>query len=180
MIRLFEVNDKVAIPGPACYVIEWLKVFMEEEEYQEDKEYLKIYAFLFYMSCFDTRENVFLTRPELTREQDIYDYLGCSFSLEDENIIFALKQCKKMYSTSISRTYESISGLIDKIEHSISKANVVLSGKDANIKNLMQIMKEFKEMKESFEEAYKDLEEESNDRARGNVELSYDQRGIIK
>jgi hypothetical protein len=47
MIRLFDIQNNKVVPTEHCYTLKFLKDIMDE--FPED--YLKIYAYLFYMAC---------------------------------------------------------------------------------------------------------------------------------
>jgi len=47
--KLFDIENDKLVPTEHCYTIKWLKDIMDE--YSENEEYLKVYSYLFYMTC---------------------------------------------------------------------------------------------------------------------------------
>ncbi|MCA9750385.1 MAG: hypothetical protein KC414_14845, partial [Romboutsia sp.] len=103
LIKLFDIQDNKVVPSEHCHTISWLKNIMEE--YKEDEEYLKIFAFIHYMVHPSPDVNPFHNLPDSIREQRIYDSLDAEFSLEDEMIINAVKNAKELFETPTMRMY---------------------------------------------------------------------------
>jgi hypothetical protein len=179
MIRLFDIQKKKVIPSEHCYTIKWLSIFMDEKEYSDEKEHLKIYPFLFYMNCPYQELNPYAEMKDADREVKIYNDLDCDFSLEDPNIIHAMERCKDMYSTPVTRMYSTIQKAIDKISTSIDTANITLGGKDANITAILKTIKDFNALRKEYKDAYQDVEEEARGRTKANKKLGYDQEGMV-
>ena len=97
--RLFDIQNGKVIPTEHCYTLKSLKDIMEN--YPE--EHLKIYQYLFYMTCPNPDMNPFFHTPEHEKEDVIMKELGAEFSTEDDDVWAALKFCQKMYQTPTSR-----------------------------------------------------------------------------
>ena len=64
LTKLFDVQNGVVIPTEHCYTLKALKDVMDE--YPDD--YLKIYLYLFYMSCPNPDLNPFFFTPDIDKE----------------------------------------------------------------------------------------------------------------
>ena len=103
-IRLFDIQNDKVIPSEHCYILKSLKDIMDN--YPEN--HIKIYQYLFYMTCPNSDINPFFFVPELDKEELILKEIDADFSTEDEDIHLALKFCEKMYATPTSRAYKGI------------------------------------------------------------------------
>ena len=91
IIRLFDIeNDKVK-PTEHCYTLKFLKDIMEA--YPDNS--LKIYTYLFYMTCPNPDVNPYFHMSELDKEEYILQDTQADFSTEDELIQIA--EFKKSY-----------------------------------------------------------------------------------
>lgn len=170
--RLFDVQNSKVVPSEHCYTIQWLKDIMDN--YKKDKEYLKIYAYLFYMTYPNPDANPFFHIEERDKEDMIFEDIGAEFSTEDPLIRSALDKCKKMYETPTSRAYDGIAGMLDKLALYM-KVTTIEDGRDGNIAGIISAAKNFEQIRNSFKGAYKDLQEEQESRVRGGKGLGYDQ-----
>jgi uncharacterized protein YukE len=170
--RLFDVQNGKVVPSEHCYTISWLKDIMEE--YSKDKEYLKVYTYLFYMTFPNPDANPFFHIKESEKEEMILEDINAEFSTEDNTIQKALGRCKKIYETPTSRAYEGIAGMLDKLALYMRVTNIS-DGKDGNISQIRAVAKDFEQIRNSFKGAYKDLQEEQESRVRGGKGLGYDQ-----
>jgi len=172
MIKLFTVKDGVVSPTEHCYTLSVLKDIMEE--YQENEEYLKVYAFLFYMTCPSDEDNPFFNVRELDREEIIMEQLNPDFSTEDELIENGLKFCTELYSTPTKRAYDGIAAMLDRIADYM-KVTTITDGRDGNITAIVNASAKFEAIRSSFKGAYKDLKDEQGSSVRGGQKLAYDQ-----
>lgn len=170
IVKLFDVQNGVVIPTEHCYTLKSLKDIMDE--YPED--YLKIYQYLFYMTCPNPDINPFFNVPEIDKEDQILKEIEAEFSTEDESIFIALEFCRRMYETPTSRAYEGIKKALDKIAKYMSNVNIT-DGKDGNINQVRAMAKDFDGIRQSFKGAYKDLQDEQQSRVRGGQGLAYDE-----
>lgn len=170
--RLFDVENGRLVPTEHCYVIKWLKDIMEE--YEANAEYLKVYAYLFYMTYPSPDLNPYFHFKPDEKEEVILNDIEAEFSTEDPMIILALTNCKKMYETPTSRAYEGIAGMLEKLAK-FMKTQEITTGRDGNMTAIVMAAKNYEQIRNSFKGAYKDLQDEQQSRVRGGKGLSYDQ-----
>ena len=169
IIKLFEVQNNVVIPTEHCYTLKALKDIMEE--YPDD--YLKIYQYLFYMTCPNPDMNPFFYTPSIDKEALIMTQIDGEFSTEDDSIYVALQFCERMYETPTSRAYKGISSMLDRLGRYMETTSIT-DGRDGNINSIRALAKDFDSIRQSFKGAYKDLQEEQQSKVRGGQGLAYD------
>lgn len=168
-IGLFEVqHDKVIPDEVAERLLPWLRKVKEEFP----TNYLQVYGYLFYMSCWDSR-NLYINRTDDEREQAIIEDLHIDFSLDNTVIIVALEKCRKVYETPAVRAYKSIKNKIDDICQFLDD-NRVTSGKNGNAQDVKMFMKELPTFVEDYDKLGLRLKEEQS-KVRGNKQIAYDQ-----
>lgn len=170
MIRLFDVQNGKIIPTEHCYVLPFLKKIMDH--YPED--YLKVYAYLFYMSCPSADLNPYFNINEADKEELIYNDIEAEFSLEDEAIRHALHKCLEMNETPTSRAYNGIKIALDNMAEVMTTTKPTF-GRDGSATALLKIAKDFDSVRQSYKGIYKDLQDEQQTRTRGGAGLAYDQ-----
>jgi hypothetical protein len=170
MIKLFDINDGNVVPTEHCYTISFLKDIMDN--YPE--EYIKIYGYLFYLSC-RSSENPYFNRPQDELDMEILRDLKASFDPEDPLIITALKRTRQLYETPTIRAYNGISHMLEKLAVYMN-TQTITDGRDGNITAIINAAKNFQSIRQSFKGIAKDLEDEQSSRARGNQKLSYDEQ----
>jgi hypothetical protein len=169
-IKLFDIQNGKVIPTEHCYTLKTLKVLMDE--FPDD--YMKIYEYLFYMTCPNPDLNPFFHLVESDKEDIIMNEINGDFSLEEPLILVALDFCRKMYETPTSRAYEGIKIALDNIARYMRNTQIT-DGRDGNIGQIRAMAKDFDDIRQSFKGAYKDLQEEQKGRVRGGAGLAYDQ-----
>ena len=169
MIKLFELDNSVVKPTVHCQMIPWLRVIM----YKFPEQYLKIYAYIFYMAC-PSEENPYFNVNYDLREEVIISDLHINFSLEEDEIIKALEKVTKLYETPTVRAYKAMSIMLDNLSDYMTTTKIT-GGRDGNITALVQAAKNFDELRESFKGVAKDLAEEQERQVRGGQDLAYDQ-----
>jgi hypothetical protein len=167
--RIFDVQNGVIVPTEHCYTLKSLKDIMDNYPDQ----YLKIYLYLFYMTCPNPDLNPFFNVPHMDKEDLILTEIDCDFSVEDDDIIVALNACKRMYETPTSRAYEGMQKALDRISRYLATAQIT-DGKDGNIAQIRALAKDFDGIRQSFKGVYKDLQEEQQSKVRGGQGLAYD------
>ena len=170
MIRLFDIQNNQVVPTEHCYTLKFLKDIMDV--YPDD--HLKIYSYLFYMTCPNPDLNPFFHFPDGDKEEFILKELDVEFSTEDDLIIDAVKKCQKMYETETSRAYYGIKKALDNIARYMSTTQIT-DGRDGNIAQIGRIAKDFDAIRQSYKGVYKDLMEEQQSSVRGGQNLAYDQ-----
>ena len=169
IIKLFEVQNNVVVLTEHCYTLKALKDIMEE--YPD--EYLKIYQYLFYMTCPNPDMNPFFYTPDVDKEALIMTQIEGEFSTEDDNIYIALKFCERMYETPTSRAYKGIASMLDRLARYMETATIT-TGRDGNMNSLIAAASKYDQIRQSFKGAYKDLQEEQQSKVRGGQGLAYD------
>lgn len=170
LIRLFDIENDTVIPTEHCYTLKALKDIMEKFPDQ----YLKIYQYLFYMTCPSPDLNPFFHTPEIDKEPLIMQEIEGEFSTEDDDVWAALKFCQKMYETPTSRAYKGISAMLDRLGRYM-ETTPIEHGRDGNINSMVNAAAKFEQIRSSFKGAYKDLQEEQQSSVRGGYGLGYDQ-----
>ncbi len=170
LVRLFDIQNGKVVATEHCYSIKSLKDIMDE--YPE--EHLKIYTYLFYMTCPNPDLNPFFNVPEHEKEEIVCAEVDVDFSLEDDLVIKALATCRKLYETPTYRAYMGIKTMLDRLARYM-ESTPIEHGRDGNITALVNAAAKFQQIRESFKGAYKDLAEEQQSQVRGNIGLAYDQ-----
>ena len=171
MIKLFDVANGGLVPTIHTESMETLQVIKKKYP----KEYIKIYQFLFYMSCKNPDENPYFDVPEIEKEEVIMKQLAATFNTDDEEIREGVKFVGKLYETPLSRAYDASKIFLDKLSEIIKDTNISL-GKDGNATELFAMVSKFDNVRSSFKGAFRDLQEEQKGSGRGNVPVAYDQR----
>jgi hypothetical protein len=169
LIKLFDVQNRTVIPTEHCYTLKALKDVMND--YPED--HLKIYQYLFYMTCPNPDMNPFFHTPEIEKESLIMREIEGEFSTEDDTVHTALIFCQRMYETPTSRAYKGISSMLDRLGKYM-EITTITDGRDGNINSIVAAAKNFDQIRASFKGVYKDLQEEQSSKVRGGQGLAYD------
>lgn len=170
MVRLFDMQNGKVIPSEHCYTLKFLKDIMDE--FPED--HLKIYTYLFYMTCPNPDMNPFFDVPEQDKEEMILKEIDAEFSTDEDSIHYALEQCKKMYETPTYRAYQGIKIALDNMAKFMATEQVT-SGRDGSATAILRIAERFDQVRQSFKGVYRDLMEEQQSSVRGGQNLAYDQ-----
>jgi hypothetical protein len=170
IVKLFDIQNGKVIPTEHCYTLKALKVVMDN--YPDN--YIKIYQYLFYMTCPNPDLNPFFYTPDLDKESLILEQIEADFSTEDEDIYIALQFCQRMFETPTSRAYKGIASMLDRLGRYM-ETTPITHGRDGNITALVNAAKNYEAIRASFKGAYKDLQEEQSSRVRGGIGMAYDQ-----
>jgi hypothetical protein len=170
MIRLFDISNGKVIPSEHCYTLKFLKDIMDT--YPED--HLKIYTYLFYMTCPNPDMNPFFDVPETDKEHIVLNEIDAEFSIEDDLIINALKRCEQLYQTPTYRAYQGIKIFLDNMAKSMATESLTF-GRDGSSPALLRMAEKYDGVRQSFKGVYRDLMEEQQSSVRGGQNLAYDQ-----
>jgi hypothetical protein len=170
MIRLFDVSNGKVIPSEHCYTLKFLKDIMDE--YPDD--HLKIYSYLFYMTCPNPDMNPFFDIPETDKEEIILKEIDAEFSVEDDLVIVGLKMCERLYQTPTYRAYLGIKIFLDNMAKSMATEQLTF-GRDGSSPALLRMAEKYDAVRQSFKGVYRDLMEEQQSSVRGGQNLAYDQ-----
>ena len=171
MVRLFDISNGKVVPSEHCYVLKFLKDIMEE--YPED--HLKIYAYLFYMTCPNPDLNPFFDVPESDKEELVLKEVDATFSTDDDLIVKGIAECKILYETPTYRAYTGIKEFLDKMGDSL-KSESITYGRNGNAEALLRMAERFDNVRQSYKGVFRDLLEEQKSTVRGGQNLAYDQR----
>ena len=170
MIRLFDVQGGKAVPSEHCYTLKFLKDIMDAHP----DDHVKIYTYLFYMTCPNPDLNPFFHFPESEKEEVILEEIDAEFSTEDDVIVNGLSRCKKMYETETSRAYYGIKTALDNLGKVLATETPTF-GRDGSAVGILRIAERFDAVRQSYKGVYKDLMDEQQSSVRGGQNLAYDQ-----
>jgi hypothetical protein len=170
MVRIFDIQNGAVVPTEHCYTMKSLKTIMDE--YPDN--YIKIYQYVFYMTCMNPDLNPFFDVPDIDREELILQEIDADFSTEDAYIMHALDVVKKLYETPTSRAYRGIKTMLDRLADYMENTPIE-HGRDGNINSLVNAAAKYQQIRESFKGAYRDLKDEQQSSVRGGQNLAYDQ-----
>ena len=170
IVKLFDIQNGKVIPTEHCYTLKALKMVMDN--YPDN--HIKIYQYLFYMTCPNPDLNPFFYTPEIDKESLILEQIDADFSTEDEDVFIALQFCQRMYETPTSRAYKGIASMLDRLGRYMENTPIT-DGRDGNINSIVAAAKNFDQIRASFKGVYKDLQEEQSSRVRGGIGMAYDQ-----
>ena len=170
LIRLFDVQNSKVVPTEHCYALPFLNVIMTE--YPET--YLKVYQYIFYMSCPSPDLNPFFNLPEHEKEDIIIEEIKLEESPEDPKIRYALDMCKKLYETPTFRAYVGIKSMLDRLGKYM-EVTPIEHGRDGNINSMVNAAAKFEAIRQSYKGAFTDMRQEQESSVRGGAGLAYDQ-----
>lgn len=171
MVRIFDIHNGVVVPSEHCYTLKDLKAIID----RYPKDYINVFAYIFYMTCPNPDLNPFFDVVETDKEELILKQLIPNFSTEDPEVITAIKLCEKLYETPTLRSYMGIKKMLDRLARYMETAPIE-AGRDGNIMALVNTASKFEQIRQSFKGAYKDLMEEQQSQVRGGQQLAYDQQ----
>jgi hypothetical protein len=170
IIKLFDIQNGVVVPTEHCYIIKCLKDIM----LQRPDDYLKYYAFLFYMHCPNPDLNPFFNWPEDEKEEGILKHIDADFSSEDDLLLEAMPFVQKCYVTTLARGYTNFKIAYDKMGKYLATTPIE-HGRDGNVTAMLSAMKNYDDIRVSFMSTEKALKEEQAALVRGGQRLAYDQ-----
>lgn len=169
-IKLFDIQNGIVVPSEHCYTLTTLHKLMIN--YPED--HLKIFQYLFYMSCPNPDMNPFFNLVEADKEEIIMSEIDADFSPEADGIPQALQFCIKLYETPTMRAYNGIKKALDRIATYMSNTPIT-DGRDGNINQIRAMAKDFDDIRQSYKGALRDIQDEQKSHVRGGTGLAYDQ-----
>ena len=170
MIRLFDIQNGKVTATEHCYTLKFLKDIMDSYPI----EHLRIYAYLFYMTCPNPDLNPFFDVPEVDKEEIVLKEVDADFSTEEEPIMYALSMCEKLYQTPTYRAYLGIKIFLDNMARSMATETLTF-GRDGSSPALLRMAEKYDAVRQSFKGVYRDLMEEQQSSVRGGQNLAYDQ-----
>lgn len=170
LVKLFDIQNGAVIPSEHCYTLTFLKDLMEE--YPDT--YLKVYQYLFYMTCPNPDLNPFFNVPEHEKEDLIIEEIKLEESTEDPKIIYSMEMCQKLYETPTYRAYKGIKSMLDRLARYM-ETTAIEHGRDGNINSMVNAAAKFEQIRNSYKGAFNDMQEEQQSSVRGGAGLAYDQ-----
>lgn len=170
MVRIFDIQNGKVIPTEHCYTLKFLKNIMD----YHPADYMKMYQYIFYMTCPDPDQNPFFDVPEEDKEDMVTKEVDVDFSKDDEYLVKAIETCKKLYQTPTYRAYQGIKIFLDKMAYSMTSESITF-GRDGSSTALLRMAEKYDDVRQSFKGVYKDLIEEQKS-VRGGQNLAYDQQ----
>ena len=170
MVRLFDIQNGQVVPSEHCYTLKKLSDIIVE--YPLD--YMKVYAYVFYMTCPNPDLNPFFDVPESDKEELILAEIDAEFSTDDDAIVDAIKFCEKLYQTPTYRAYMGMKSMVERLGKYMETTEIE-HGRDGNITALINAAAKFDQIRQSFKATYRDLQDEQQSQVRGGQNLAYDQ-----
>jgi hypothetical protein len=170
MIELFTIENGVLVPTAHCYTITYLKNIIDNYP----TNYLKIYMYLFYMSCPNPKLNPYFNLPEDEKEETILNDIDADFSTEDDMIILAKDKCEQLYETATMRAYKGIARMMDRLAKYMHDTDIS-HGRDGNLTSIINAAAKFDAIRNSFKGVARDLQDEQKSTRRGGSMGAYDQ-----
>mgnify|MGYP005694065823 CR=1 FL=1 len=135
---------------------------------------MKVYQYLFYLTCPNPDMNPFFNLPEHQKEEIIIEEIGFEESTEDPAIRYAKDMCEKMYQTPTYRAYVGIKSMLDRLAKYMETTQIE-HGRDGNINALVNAAAKFEQIRQSYKGAFTDMRQEQESSVRGGAGLAYDQ-----
>ena len=170
MVRLFDIQNGQVVPSEHCYTLKSLNDIIVEYPL----EYIKVFAYVFYMTCPNPDLNPFFDVPETDKEELILAEVDADFSTDDELISNAIKFCEKLYQTPTYRAYMGMKSMVERLAKYMETTEIE-HGRDGNITALINAAAKFDQIRQSFKATYRDLQDEQQSQVRGGQNLAYDQ-----
>jgi hypothetical protein len=170
MVRLFDIQNGQVVPSEHCYTLKSLNDIIVEYPL----EYMKIFAYVFYMTCPNPDLNPFFDVPETDKEELILAEVDADFSTDEELISNAIKFCEKLYQTATYRAYMGMKSMVERLAKYMETTEIE-HGRDGNITALINAAAKFDQIRQSFKATYRDLQDEQQSQVRGGQNLAYDQ-----
>lgn len=164
--KLFEKIGNNVVETEHCSTLSFLRVIKETYK----KDYMKIYSYLFYMTCTNAEINPCWNLPEDEKEEFILKEVGI-VPIEDELVIEAFKQCEKLYATPSRRHYLAMKIAVDNVSDFLSTTKINAEEKTGNATAYRGMMKEFQIYRKMFKEVEKDFNDEIQVVGRGNKKI---------
>lgn len=169
MIRLFDIQDKRVVPAESCHLVPELKAIMVHFP----DEYLKIYQYIFGMTCPDGT-NWYVNLDETLKENVIKaDIMPYNFYIEDMLIEKALDKCRKLYETPTLRSWMGAKKMLDRIGKYLDE-NEITDGKDSNGLLIDRYMSKLGDYHDTYKKMDNELKKEQA-KVRGMAKVPYHQ-----
>jgi len=172
-VGLFEMVNDVVVPGETTLSI---PVFLEIKK-QFPKDYLKVFQYIFFMTCWDAR-NIFLNVSEEDRPFEIVQALELEVSLDEPIIEKAIELAIKLYETPAVAAFKAAKNMVHKVSKFLNDTTPT-SGKFSNVPDIDKFMTKLPEYTSIYAKIGEQLKEEQS-KIRGNRKIAYDQEYQLK
>lgn len=172
-IDVFELEGGKLVPTKHCYSLGFLKDIMDN--YPKEEEHIKIYEYVFYMTCPYPKKNPFFNIAKDAKEGEIIKHIRIATSLDDPLIEVAKEELTKLFMSRIAQAYESMAIGVENVSKYIREAKPS-DGRDGNIAALIRAIEHYPKLRESFdkiETAFLASQQITN--VRGDEDMAYDQ-----
>src|SRR5689334_4192796 len=105
-VDVFELEGGKLVPTKHCYALGFLKDLMDK--YKKDEEYIKIYEYVFYMTCPYPKKNPFFNITKEAKESEIIKHIRITISLDDPLIEIAKEELSKLFMSRMAQAYEAM------------------------------------------------------------------------
>lgn len=175
MIQLVELDTKNSrvIINEHCYMINYLKKIIDL--YEDEVQRIKVFTYLFYITCLDKTRNPYIDLPEDAKEETILKDLDIDFSLDEVEIIEARKRLDEVFTTPTRRFYLDLKIGIEKLGKYLRETTID-HGRDGNLAPYTNALKSYRAISKEFKLIEKEYNDElSETRLRGGAETAYDE-----
>lgn len=172
MVDLFHLEDGKIVLTEICYTSTTFKEVMKV--FKKDRNFLKVFLALFYMTCPDRKRNPYWDLREHEKEVIIFKECEINFSIDEPVWEEALEFCKKLYTTPTQRLVLAAKKGMDKTAEYLEDTKIT-SGKDGSDETYFSLMGRLSKISQEFQQLQKIHEEEVQAAIRGGGELSYDE-----
>lgn len=166
---MFDIAGGTVIINHNCLSIPELKAIMDKYE-----DPIPVFNFLHFY--FDL-ESPYANYAEKERQDLVMNDFPGDYTLEDDEVLAAMKKLEEMYITPTYRYYLDNKILMEKLG-AFARNESITAGKDGNLSALsMQLGRVGKTILEfkQLEKVVKDELKEAQGRSRGDKKLAYDQ-----
>ncbi len=175
MIKLFDLQDGKLSPSIHCHSILWLKDIMT---YFPDI-YMKIYTYIFYMTCPDQDINPYVNVAEVDKSDEVLRAIiapgdPTPFWIEDDKVDRAVRESRNLYAHPAYEAYMAAKMMLEKLKRSFQIEELTWGGKDATGPALIAAMEKLPKLIQAYAETELKLNQELKSRARGNQHIADD------
>lgn len=174
-IDIFELEGGKLVPTKHCYAFGFLKDIMDK--YKKEEEYIKIYEYIFYMTCPYPKKNPFFNIAKESKEGEILKHIRMKTSLDEPLIEKAKEELSKLYMSRMAQAYEAMAIGVENVSTYV-RTTKPTDGRDGNITMLLKAIEHYPKLREAFdkiETAFLASQQITN--VRGDEDMAYDQIG---
>lgn len=173
MVDLFEIQDGKVIPSAICYTSKTLKEVMKV--FKKDKNYLKVYTALFYLTCPDPKRNPYIDIREDERQATVLGEVEIDFSIDEPAWEHALAFCKNLFTTPTQRFFLDCKIGLETVGTHLREKGITGDGRDSNFTAYVNTLKSQGTIVSQFLQVQKAYMDELTAAMRGGREVGYDE-----